>query len=313
MRIAITGGTGFIGKKLVQYHLQQGDFVHLLTRKLTIDFQHNNLKIFNGDLLDDSISFAEFLDDINVLYHCAAEISDLDKIWNVNVSSTQKLISASRNKIIRWVQLSSCGVYGNVRAGLVDETYLKNPIGLYEQSKSVAEELLITANKAGFFELVLLRPSNVYGESMTNKSLFQLFSAVKKGIYFHLGFDQASANYIHVDDVVNALGLCATNVNANGKIYNVSDYQTFDSLIFEVSKVLGVRNPSLRIPLLFIRILVNLLEFIPNFPLTSSRINALTSKVIFSNKKIENDLGFKHLVSPSDGIKRLVRYWSNMR
>ena len=313
MRIAITGGTGFIGEKLVQYHLQQGDLVHLLSRKLTIGYQHSNLKLFSGDLLDDSISFTEFLDGIDVFYHCAAEISDLNKIWNVNVSSTQKLISASRNKITRWVQLSSCGVYGDVRFGLVDETFPKKPIGLYEQSKSAAEELLITAHKAGFFELVILRPSNVYGENMTNKSLFQLFSAVKKGIYFHLGFDQISANYIHVDDVVKALALCATNVNANGKIYNVSDYQSFDSLIYEVSKVLGVKNPSLRFPLPFIRILVNILEFIPNFPLTTTRVNALTSKVVFSNKKIENDLGFKHLVSPSDGIKKLVRYWSNMR
>jgi nucleoside-diphosphate-sugar epimerase len=55
-------------------------------------------------------------------------------------------------------------------------------------------------------------------------------------------------------------------------------------------------------------------KLVPNFPLTSSRVDALTSRCKYSNKLIENELGYTNLITIEDGITKLVQFYkSNVR
>ncbi len=185
MRIAITGATGFIGGHLVRKHIELGDEVRILTRKKSEQLSFPaGVEIIHADLLDASQKLNMFLTGVDVLYHCAAEIKDEERMHRVNVEGTANLIAAAKGKIGHWVQLSSTGVYGALDDELVDEHFKPHPRNNYEKTKLEADALVLEAARKGDFTFTILRPSNVFGPDMTNQSLFQLVKAVDKGLFF---------------------------------------------------------------------------------------------------------------------------------
>lgn len=309
MIVAITGGSGFIGRKLVMRHLEQGDEVRVLSRRPPEKSElPDSVKWYSGDL-SKSGDLLSFVDKADVLYHCAGEIKDATKMKALHVEGTARLINMATGRIGRWVQLSSTGAYGQHREGIVTEETRLNPKGQYEETKVQADNLVIHAANQGAFNYVILRPSIVYGETMSNRSLFGLIALIQKGWFFFIGQPSASANYIHVDNVVNALLLCGSVAQANGQVYNLSDYRSMEDFVKIITYSLGCKRSHLRIPEVPVRLLIKLLGWIPGVPLTDSRINALTNHTMYDNTKIEQDLGYKHVTSMEDGLTKLVAYW----
>jgi nucleoside-diphosphate-sugar epimerase len=229
---------------------------------------------------------------------------------SVHIDGTMKLIDAARGRIGRWVQLSSIGVYGRVRNGIVSEESCLNPIGIYENSKFQSDNLVTAAALRGAFEHVILRPSNVYGAEMTNQSIFQLIAMIQRGLFFFIGKPESIANYIHVDNIVNALVLCGENPLSKGQIYNLSDHIFMEQFIFAIAKELNVSMPKIRLLELPVRTAAKIFEIIPGFPLTQARVDALTGRAIYTSDKIKTDLGYSHTVPIEAGIRDLVKYWS---
>jgi len=205
--------------------------------------------------------------------------------------------------------LSSVGAYGPRRAGVVTEQTELNPVGEYEISKVESDALVRSASIARAFESLILRPSNVYGPEMRNQSLFGLISMLQKGWYFHIGNPGASANYIHIDNVVAALILCGTSPGAMGKVFNLSDYCTIEQFIATISSVMQRPNSYRRLPERPLRLAARILGNIQGFPLTVTRIDALTGRAIYSNKTIESDLGYHHIISMEAGLRQMVEFW----
>ena len=179
MIVAITGGTGFIGRELVLRHLAQGDVVRGLSRRTAV---RDGVQWHHGDL--SSADLNSFVDGADVLYHCAGEIRDKSLMKVVHVDGTRRLIDAASGRIGRWVQLSSVGAYGKQRLGVVTEITAPCPVGTYEVTKVESDDLVSSAALGGAFEQSILRPSNVYGPEMSNQSLFGLFNMVNRGRYF---------------------------------------------------------------------------------------------------------------------------------
>ena len=217
MKVAITGATGFIGKLLVQKHLDLGDEVIILSRKekSNIEF-YDKVKLHYGDL-SDANSLQNFLKDIDVLYHCAAEIRDESKMKLINVKGTKNLIKAASGNIKHWVQLSSVGVYGPIYSGNVKEEQHYDPINKYEKTKLESDLLVLEASENSNFTYTLVRPSNVFGSEMRNESLFQLIKTIEKGFYVFVGSKGASANYVPVENVIEAIYLSGTQLNAKNQ------------------------------------------------------------------------------------------------
>lgn len=305
MIVAITGGTGFIGRRLVARHLAHGDEVRVLTRRTAVEL---GAKLCPGDLSNpDALrSFAEAAD---ILYHCAGEIRDEARMQVVHVSGTQHLIEAASGRIGRWVQLSSVGAYGRQREGVVTERTESCPFGTYEVTKVLSDELVSAAATGGAFEHAVLRPSNVYGAEMSNQSLFGLISMIQRGRFFFIGKPGASANYIHVDNVVEALMLCGTKPEANGQLFNLSDHRTLETFVVVIAELLGRSAPRLRLPEWSVRMPAKLLGGIPGFPLTGSRVDALTGRAIYSTARIEQELGYRHVVTMESGLEQLICAW----
>lgn len=309
MIIAMTGGSGFIGKRLVQRHLARGDTVRVLTRNPSGSSLPEGVEFFTGDLTLAETRFDSFVDGADVLYHCAAELRDVSRMEAVNVLGTQRLIPVASKRVRRWVQLSSVGAYGPVRQGIITEQSPEQPSGPYEVTKTQADALVRQAAANGAFEAVLLRPSIVYGEGMPNRSLYQWLAMIEHGLFFFMGPEGASANYIHVDDVVAALELCATHPHAAGDIFNLSDWCTIEELASIFTAALGRPALSRRLPLAPIRLLAAIFGRIPGFPLTSSRVDALTNRVRYPSTHIEKELDFSLQVPMKEGMTRLADAW----
>jgi nucleoside-diphosphate-sugar epimerase len=308
--IAITGGTGFIGRRLIARHVALGDEVRYLTRKTEQSIVGAEAII--GDLAVVA-SLHPLVQDADVLYHCAAELHNAYKMYATNVQGTENLLTAvdsnSEFRQLRWVQLSSTGVYGSKPAHDVHEDTPLNPNNAYEISKAKADTLVYQSMLEQKLQGVILRPSNVYGVDMPNQSLFQLINMIKRGLFFFIGDKAAVVNYIHVDNVINALLLCGTaTLPSNARSYIVSDSCLLTEFVAVIASELQVPCPTKRLPEALLRFAAQLGQLLPRFPLTPSRVDALTYHHCYKTNRIESELGYQHTISIQQGISELARH-----
>lgn len=300
MIAAVTGGTGFVGQVLVSRLLRSRAFseVRVLTRG---QFSPDGTRTFRGDLCQDPLE--PFLERVDVLFHCAGELQREEAMRAVHVEGTRRLLAAAGGRLWRWVQLSSVGVYGRgMRAGTVDESSPIAPEGAYETTKVQADRLVHEAAAA-----VTLRPSIIFGPGMPNRSLYQLVETINRGLFFFIGHG-AIANYVYVDDVADALVTCGTATTAAG-VYNLSDDRPMEQFIGTIARELGKNAPRVRVPERLARVAARALQYIPGFPLTEPRIDALTRQVRYPSNRIQHELGYSFRVSIDEGLRRLVSHW----
>jgi nucleoside-diphosphate-sugar epimerase len=306
MLVAITGGSGFIGRHLVDAHLKRGDAVRLLSRTPGPD---SDIEWVQGDLMDPNMDLRALIDGVDVLYHCAAELSDEAIMPALHIDGTRRLVDVARGNIGRWVQLSSVGAYGRQRDGVIDEGSTEDPVTTYEITKTRADSMVAESASKGDFESVILRPSIVYGLDMPNSSLFKVMSSIKRKLFFYIGSGEAVINYISVAEVVNDLIACATHPKANGKTYIASHSCGLEQAVESLARGLGVAPPKRRLPERMVRFIAGLLGRLPGFPLSIGRIDALTSRVVYNGSRIHNELDLDRSISVEDGFYDLALSW----
>ena len=295
MLVAITGGNGFVGQLLVKKHLLLGDRVRILSRCETSFF--NEAHIVVGDLTKAGDHLKYFVEGVDVLYHCAGEINDESKMYDLHVLGTSRLLAVAKENIGRWVQLSSVGVYGpplglaNSERVVTENTIIR-PNGVYEVTKAESDKLVEEACQDSSMSYSIVRPSNIFGSHMPNQSLRSLGAMIKKKQFFYIGKRGSIATYIHVDDVVEVLLRCGLDKRAEGETFNISNDCLFEEMINGMAFALGVKQPFIRTPEPWVRVGVGISEKFISVPLTKSRVDALVSRTRYSCAKLENKLGF---------------------
>lgn len=315
MIVAVTGGTGFIGGKLVRRLAEQGDTIRLLTRHgVRPPGYPPTIEPYKCDLTKAEVSeLTPILNGVDVLFHCAGQLTNTSAMRELHVGATHKLAEAASGRVKHWVQLSSVGVYGPVLEGSVTEDTPLNPVGDYEITKTDSDRIVIDAANQGAFSYSILRPSNVFGADMRNQSLFGMVGMINKGLFFFIGKHGASANYIHVDNVVEGLIRCGVMPAAKGGIYNLSDYRTLEQFVGEIADALGRSAPQVRFPEFAVRWLVRFFGKLPGFPLTQSRAAALVNRSIYPISRIQHELGYAYVISMEEGVRQLVAAYKQKR
>jgi len=306
--VAITGGTGFIGKKLVARLVEHGDTVRLLTRSPAGSGLSSLVKRLECDLVTVGVvDLSSMLDGVDVLYHCAGQLTNQQAMQALHVDATRKLAEAASGRIGHWVQLSSVGVYGQVRDGFITEESALNPVGQYEITKTESDRIVIDGANHGGYSYSILRPSNVFGGAMTNRSLFGMIAMIDRGLFFYIGKPGASANYIHVDNVAEGLIRCATMDAARNRIFNLSDHRELEQFAGAIAEALGRSAPRLRIPQAVANLAAATLGRLPGFPLTLSRVAALTNRASYPISRIRRELDYHPVIAMEDGLRELVK------
>ena len=250
-------------------------------------------EVYNADLVDDC-DWQRMLKGVDIIVHAAAEIRNENMMTLVNLDGSLRLLNAAIDAgVKRWVQISSVGAYGPIYRGFVDEQWRDCPVGLYEKTKSDFDLALLERSKHTNLEACIIRPSNVYGTDMRNESIRQMLSAIRKGLFSFIGSKGASANYVHAEDVVQAIELCLHHPKAANQTYIISAWATIEEMVGGLALGAGLNYPSRRIPIYLAIMLANAMKWHPRWPLSVSRVQALSSRARYSTKKIENDLGGK--------------------
>lgn len=299
----VTGASGFIGLTLVKHLRSIGVPVIALSRKVG-NALPAGVDSVRGDLLAPECLPADLFSRVSIVFHCAGEISRTSDMRRLHVEGTAGLLdlacqrtSKDPSRPIRWIQLSSVGAYGPGRMSgggrIVTEDTPVDPRGEYEITKTEADLLLLKASADGKIALTILRPSNVFGPGMPNRSLPGLLNAVRRGMFFYIGWRQAISTYVHVDDVARALMACAVNPNAEGKVYNLSNDCRLADLVNAVADASGRSRPRVHVPESLVRIVSSAFEGRSFWPLTSSRIDALVSRTSYPADLIKRELGFE--------------------
>jgi nucleoside-diphosphate-sugar epimerase len=268
---------------------------------------------YRGDLTSVPDLLVPFAAGADVLYHCAGEIWNASAMHAVHVAGTAALLGAVRGRVGRWVHLSSVGVYGPDVQGTVTEQSAFHPRGPYEQTKAEAERLVSEQAGGAVCPWTILRPSIVFGIGMPNASLYQLISFVQRGLFFFVGPAGATAPYVPVESVVSALMLCGRHPDAVGKAFNLSDDRTLEEFVATIAAALHRPTPTRRLPAWLLRSLARLAGRIPGSPLTESRVAALTTRVRYSTRRIEGELGYRPEMPVEDALGRLVADWTRQR
>ena len=311
----MTGATGFVGRTLVADLLSSGAEVTVVTRdadKAAGIWTSPGLRVASADLRQPGARLDAALDDASVVIHCAGEVSDTASMHQTHVEGTRNLARAAVGRVEHWVQLSSVGVYGQEAKGTIAEDAPFNPIGPYEETKAQAELLAVAEANRGGYSVAVVRPTNIFGNDMTNKSLFALISEVDAGRFAFVGPEGAAANYVHVRNVSKVIRICASERAAGA--FNVNDYRTMEAFIGTISSALGRRKPPrLRLPMNPTLALAGVIERIPHSPITRSRVRALSSEAAYSCQRAYDTLAYQPDITLEEGLVDLVSRWRTSR
>lgn len=239
INLFITGAGGFIGTHLMRALAGQPVWCYLLVRPedKRPEFSGGNYEWVTGDLNDPG-SYHDALSKCSVVIHMAAELYNPERFDLVNVQGVQNLISAVKQcDIRRVIHLSSVGVAGmqfSMHTVSVNEDFPCDPKNGYEWSKYKSEQLLREQIPAE--RLVILRPTNVYGEHHPANHLLNLFRYINhhKNIYVSA---KAYVNYVYAGDVAAAIHhFIRQDVPAG--IYNVGSPMEMTSFVNLLGRLL---------------------------------------------------------------------------
>lgn len=249
MKCLVTGATGFIGNKLVQELVNQGNYVNVMVRSSNKaqNFNHKEITLFQGDLLDLK-TIHEATKDCEFVFHLAAfaNIWSKDKklAFKTNVTGTINILDSSlRNGVKKVVFTSSAATLPpSENQEEVDETFPlpKKYLTDYETTKQQAEQLCIEYCKKGL-NVVIVKPPRVFGPGFLNKSnsVTILIKNYIRGTWRIIpGNGEQIGNYVFIDDVVTGHILALLN-GVPGEKYilggtNIS-YNDFFELLAKVS------------------------------------------------------------------------------
>jgi nucleoside-diphosphate-sugar epimerase len=251
----VTGGSGFIGGRLLDRLSREGWRVRALARSeaSAATVSERGAEPARGDLSDpDAIRAGA--EGAEVAFHCAAHLGSWgsrEEFEQVNVAGTRNVVEACRAAGVR--RLVHTSSEAAVTAGDplvdVDETAPLRPDSgsLYCATKARAEQVVRDRNGDGI-ETVVVRPRFVWGRG-DRTILPGLVKSIEAGRFAWIGGGRQRTSTTHVDNVVEGLMMAAERGEPGG-VYFVTDGDpvVFRDFVSELVATQGVEPPTRSMP-----------------------------------------------------------------
>lgn len=235
MKIAITGGTGFVGSYLIKELVNQKHSIKAWFRtesSIPKEFKdHKQIDWIKGSL-DNANSMDKLLDNTDMVIHSAVlrskegfqkDVEDLDSYLTNNVLGSLKLIEKSYQlKSKKFIFVSTCAVYAKILQDReLDENHPLFPNTQYGAFKA-SIEAFISAYASKDFDICAIRPTGIYGikNEIEDSKWFSLISKIKNHADLEV---KKGGKEVHVEDVVKAICLLMNYDKTKGEIYNCYD------------------------------------------------------------------------------------------
>jgi len=231
MKTMVTGANGFVGKVLCGDLSRRGHSVRAALRSAHVGLKEPEHTIVG--VIDAKTDWRAALSGIDVVIHLAARVhvmqddsaDPLAEFRKVNVAGTEHLARcAAASGVKRFVYVSSIKVNGEAtrESEQFSESDIATPQDPYGVSKWEAEQALHRVAAETGLEVVIVRPPLVYGAGVKG-NFAQMLKVLARGIPLPLASVDNLRSLIYVENLVDALILCATHPAAAGQTYLVSD------------------------------------------------------------------------------------------
>ncbi len=319
-RIAVTGATGFLGSHLSERFIADGNQVSIFVRDLkkASAFEGRVVKTVVGDIADQS-RLNELMRDIDVAVHLVSNFriasGPPESYRKINVEGTKAAVRAARAQgVKRFVYCSTIGVHGSVKDTPATEKSPYNPGDLYQETKTEAERFCLDEAKQEGMEIVVVRPTSLYGPG--DMRMLKMFKMLAKKTFFTVGPCNENFHAVYIDDIVEGFIKVIETPGINGEVFFIggAEYLPLKAYINTAAEAVGAPPPFLHFPYWFFYSAAVLCESICvpfgiEPPLHRRRVRFFKNNRAFSIQKAQEVLGYKAKVSLKDGMKRTVDWY----
>lgn len=320
-KVLITGGTGFIGKHLVERNLKVGNIVRVLATSdnpRAEELASRGIEIFYGDIsnyrsVDNAVRGSD------VVYHLAAHVTDWapKKLFSqVNVEGTRNICEAAfKHKTGVLIYVSTCDVFGIRKDILIDESFDYQYWGEpYPDTKIDATNIVWEYHKKGL-PVSVVYPIWVYGPG--DRTFVPLIAdAIRKGemVFWKKNLKMYPT---YVENLIDLLMVVSRHPKAIGEGFLIhdSEFDTLQNFCRKIASCIGAKIPSLQIPYWsaycfawLSEIVWKLLRKKTRPLLTTFTVRNFGSGLDYSIEKAKNVLGWVPPLSYEEGFKRTIEW-----
>jgi 2-alkyl-3-oxoalkanoate reductase len=329
MKALVTGGTGFLGKRLAAHLLQMGWEVTAIGRNESTgrELLNQGIRFVQADLRDPT-KIAKVCAGQDVVFHCAALSSPWGKyadFYNTNVQGTEHVVqSCLQHNVARLIHTSTPSVYMDFthRLGILESDPLPVTFAnAYVKTKRLAELVVEKASAAGL-SAIIIRPRGIIGPGDPSILPRLIRANTSRGIPLIDG-GTIQLDLTYVDNVVDALVLCSTaKSEACGEIYNITNQEPvqFIQILQQMFKLLKLPLKTKAISFqkayqiaFGLELLAKALPGNKEPLLTRYSVGVLGRSQTLDITKASLTLGYKPKVSLSEGLIRFADAWRSMQ
>jgi nucleoside-diphosphate-sugar epimerase len=318
--VLVTGATGFTGGHLARTLASRGYRVRALVRDLERgrDLAPAGIELCRGDLAD-AASLLNATAGMATVYHVAAIYRQAgipaSEYRTVNVEAVEALVrAAAASGVRRVVHCSTVGVHGDVEHPPASEDAPLRPGDVYQETKLEGERVARSAAAATGIELVVARPSGIYGPG--DRRLLKLFRGVARKRFLILGSGQIYYHLTYIDDLVEGFRLCGTVPAAAGRTYILAggEVGTLKELVALIAREAGVKAPRVRLPVWPFWLAGAACEAVcvplrVEPPLYRRRVDFFTKSRAFDITRAREELGYAPKVGLREGVRRALEWY----
>ena len=317
MKVFVTGGSGFLGGRLIEVLAERGVEVHALARSPRSEdrvISRGAVQAVRGDLADRAALVAG-LQGCDAVYHCAAYVDDsgdFDEAWAVNVEGTRAVLESAVEADVRtFIHVSTEAVLvGGDPIVRADErrTLPERPLGLYPTTKGAAEAVVRSAEG---IRAVIVRPRFIWGAGDTTL-LPRLEDAARSGQWAWIDRGQYATSTCHVDNVVEGM-LCAAERGEHGEVYFLTDGEPVEFRAF-IERMAATRHLTLgerSLPGWAAWMLASGLDGLRAMglrglpPLTRTAVKLIGEEVTVDDSRARAELGYRPPVTVDQGLEAM--------
>lgn len=294
MLALITGGSGFIGNRLLRKLRENGVEVR--------DFSHEAGNVLDKKAVETAVKGCD------VVFHLAAILEeDNPRIFEVNVEGTKNVLEASAKEGVKhFVFLGTVGVHGNT-TGTVDEKTPLKPSTAYEKSKAAAEEMVLSYQEA--LPVTVVRSALVLGPNKYWKKIIEMIAQDTP----MPGNGENHWQLIYVDDLVDCLSFIGLNEDAFSEVFIAAEQKPkkLMEIVEFVRRKKGLNGPVKTMPVWFAKIISAIRSFVGGIFgkkvfFTPAIIDRTVRERLYSTKKI-NAIGWTAKTDTFTALEKTIK------
>ncbi len=315
MKIAIIGGSGFIGTRLTKQLLDKGHYLKILDKQDSKTYP--NLRVF-ADVRDIESLKKELSEGFECVINLAAEhrddVSPINLYDEVNVDGAENVCNVcSELKIKKIIFTSSVAVYGFAPLNTVESGEI-NYFNDYGRTKWLAEgKYRKWLRDDPENSLTIIRPTVVFGEQ-NRGNVYNLLRQISSGFFPFIGNGKNKKSMAYVGNIVAFIEFCLNN-SVGENLFNYIDKPDFDmnTLTKKIYSILGKPNHRIFHWPYWLGYFGGLcFDFLAKIigkklPISSIRIKKFCANTLFDSEKI-CETGFKAPFTLDEALKRTVTY-----